>query len=83
MMKFVLFAFLLFVIYTIASRSMSRPQGMRKDDAARLLGVRPDAGPEAVMEAHRRLIGKVHPDAGGSAELAAQINQARDTLLKP
>jgi DnaJ homolog subfamily C member 19 len=82
-MKFVLFAFLLFVIYTIVSRSMSRPPAMRKDDAARLLGVRSDAGPEAIIEAHRRLIGKVHPDAGGSAELAAQINQARDILLKP
>lgn len=83
MMKFVLFAFLLVVIYIIASRSLSRSPGMGKDEAARLLGVRPDAAPSAVIEAHRRLIGKVHPDAGGSAELAAQINQARDTLLKP
>jgi DnaJ homolog subfamily C member 19 len=28
------------------------------------------------------LIAKVHPDAGGNAELAARVNQARDTLLK-
>jgi hypothetical protein len=27
------------------------------------------------------LIQKVHPDAGGSADLAAQVNQARDVLL--
>jgi len=24
----------------------------------------------------------VHPDAGGSADLAARVNQARDILLK-
>ena len=82
-MKFVFWAFLLFVIYTLASRSFARPKAMAKSDAAKLLGVAPDAGTDAVIDAHRRLIAKVHPDAGGSAELAAQINQARDTMLKP
>lgn len=55
---------------------------MPRSEAARLLGVAPDAPPDAVNEAHRRLIARVHPDAGGSAELAAQINRARDTLLR-
>jgi len=81
-MKFVLFAFLLFVLYVIGSRVLAGNKPMAKGDAAKLLGVAPDADREAVVEAHRRLIGKVHPDAGGSAELAAQINQARDTLLQ-
>jgi DnaJ homolog subfamily C member 19 len=82
-MKFILFAFLIFVIYSIATRAFSAPKAMAKSDAAKLLGVAPDAGTDAVIDAHRRLIAKVHPDAGGSAELAAQINRARDTMLKP
>jgi DnaJ homolog subfamily C member 19 len=48
-----------------------------------LLGVAPNADIDTVLDAHRRLIAKVHPDAGGSAELAAQINLARDRMLKP
>jgi DnaJ homolog subfamily C member 19 len=58
------------------SSSMSRAQ------AEKLLGVPADSDAVTILEAHKRLIGKVHPDAGGSAELAAQINQARDILLK-
>ncbi|HEY0327355.1 MAG TPA: molecular chaperone DnaJ, partial [Allosphingosinicella sp.] len=30
---------------------------------------------------HRRLIARVHPDAGGSEELARRINAARDALI--
>ncbi len=49
----------------------------------KVLGLSTDASTESVLDAPRRLIAKVHPDAGGSAELAARINEARDTLLKP
>ncbi|MEP6784974.1 MAG: J domain-containing protein [Sphingomonadales bacterium] len=56
---------------------------MLRSEAAKLLGVAADASTDSVIDAHRRLIAKVHPDAGGNAELAARINQARDTLLKP
>jgi curved DNA-binding protein CbpA len=55
---------------------------MSVGEAAKLLGVSTDADPAQIVEAHKRLIGKVHPDAGGSAILAAQVNQARDTLLR-
>ena len=56
----------------------------RLDDAeARaVLGVAPDADAEEIRAAHRRLIAAVHPDRGGSAELARRINLARDVLLK-
>lgn len=81
-MKFILFAFLLYVLYAIAAKSLAAPKPMGKSDAAKLLGVAPDADVDAIVDAHRRLIAKVHPDTGGSAELAAQINRARDTLLR-
>jgi len=50
-------------------------------DARALLGVGENATLAEIRDAHRRLITKVHPDAGGSAELANQVNAARDTLL--
>jgi curved DNA-binding protein CbpA len=34
-----------------------------------------------IRDAHKRLIQKVHPDTGGSAELANRVNVARDTLV--
>lgn len=55
---------------------------MQRDEAARLLGISNDADQAAINEAYRRLIARVHPDAGGNAELAARINLARDTMLK-
>jgi len=50
-------------------------------DARALLGVGEDASLAEIRDAHRRLITKVHPDAGGSAELANRVNVARDTLV--
>lgn len=61
------------------SRPSQRP--MPVADARRLLGVGEGATLEEIRSAHRRLIAKVHPDTGGSAELAHRVNAARDTLL--
>jgi curved DNA-binding protein CbpA len=46
-----------------------------------VLGVAPDADAEAIRAAHRRLAANVHPDRGGSDELARRVNAARDLLL--
>ena len=54
---------------------------MRPAEARRLLGLGEGATADEVREAHRRLIQRVHPDAGGSAELATRVNAARDALL--
>jgi hypothetical protein len=51
------------------------------EDARKLLGVGPSASLGEIRDAHRRLIAKVHPDAGGSEELANRVNVARDTLV--
>jgi hypothetical protein len=56
--------------------------GMTREQASRLLDVPSDASADTVRAAHRRLVARVHPDAGGSADLAAQVNEARDTLLR-
>ena len=62
-------------------RAFPRRPGMSAAEARALLGVEPGASAEEVREAHRRLIGRVHPDAGGSAELATRVNAARDVLV--
>jgi DnaJ homolog subfamily C member 19 len=83
MIKILFFVGLLAALYFLGKRALSAPSGMGKGEAAKLLGVSTDADSDTVLEAHRRLIAKVHPDAGGNAELASRINQARDTMLKP
>lgn len=49
--------------------------------ARALLGVRPGAGREEIIEAHRRLIARVHPDRGGTDQAVHDANAARDLLL--
>ena len=83
MSRLIFFALLLGALYWAGKRALSSPSGMGKSEAAKLLGLSTDADNDAVLEAHRRLIAKVHPDAGGNAELASRINLARDTMLKP
>jgi hypothetical protein len=61
------------------------PRGPRVDmtrqEALAALGLAEGASDEEIRAAHRRLIQRVHPDVGGSADLAARINRAKDVLL--
>jgi DnaJ-class molecular chaperone len=56
--------------------------GLTQAEARDLLGVSATAGEPEIRAAHRRLIGRVHPDAGGSAALAGRVNAARDLLVE-
>ena len=57
--------------------------GLSVKQARSILGVGPDATAEEIQAAYKRLMLRVHPDNGGAEGLAAQLNAARDRLLKP
>ena len=50
-------------------------------EARSILGVGPQASKAEVQAAYARLMRLAHPDKGGTAGLAAQLNAARDRLL--
>ena len=70
---------------TVASRqrtTASRPEALSDAEARSILGVSVDASPDTINTAWRRLMGRAHPDQGGTEGLASRLNAARDRLLK-
>ncbi len=61
--------------------SRSTHVNREREEAYRVLGLPPGASREEIKAAHRRLMQRVHPDHGGSDELAARVNKAKDLLL--
>jgi hypothetical protein len=64
-----------------SSRAPRSTSAMGRAEAASMLGISEAAGRAEIETAYRRLMLRVHPDQGGAAGLAAQINAARDVLL--
>lgn len=54
---------------------------MTEATALEILGLHQGVTRDDVVQAHRRLMQKMHPDRGGSDYLAKKINAARDFLL--
>ena len=57
-------------------------EAMSEVEARSILGVRAGASSEEIHAAYNRLMRLAHPDKGGTDGLAAQLNAARDKLVK-
>ncbi|WP_298428193.1 molecular chaperone DnaJ [Rhodoblastus sp.] len=55
---------------------------MSEEEAYQTLGLRPGAGADEIVRAHRRLMKERHPDHGGATDDAARLNQAKDRLMR-
>lgn len=70
---------------TVASRQRTvapRSEAMSDTEARAILGVSADATVQDINAAWKRLMGRAHPDQGGTQGLASRLNAARDHLLK-
>ena len=58
------------------------PEGMTEPEALKLMGLLGACSRNEVIQAHRRLMQQHHPDRGGSNEMAARLNAAKEILLR-
>ena len=63
-------------------QARSRFGMMSEDEAYEVLGLHKGASEEEVVRSHRSLMKKLHPDHGGSTNLAARVNEAKDVLMR-
>lgn len=63
------------------SRHKSYTGAMSLAEARRILEVDARADEAAIVRAHRRLMQRVHPDRGGTDDLASRANEAKARLL--
>lgn len=64
------------------SHAAPRPGVMSEDEAYEILGLHKGASRDDVVRSHRSLMKKLHPDHGGSTDLAARVNEAKDVLMR-
>ena len=63
------------------NRAKASPN-LSRVEALEVLGLKEGASRDDIIQAHRKLIQKLHPDRGGNDWLAAKINAAKDRLLE-
>ena len=59
-----------------------RSNSMSEDEAYQVLGLPRGAARDDVVRSHRALMKKLHPDQGGSTDLAARVNEAKEVLMR-
>jgi hypothetical protein len=62
--------------------SRRRAGAMSQDEAYEVLGLHKGATREEVVRSHRSLMKKLHPDHGGTTDLAARVNEAKEVLMR-
>ncbi len=64
------------------SNPPAQSSNMTVDKAKEIFGIKTLESSEQITKRHRELMQKNHPDRGGSDYLAAQINEAKECLIK-
>ena len=80
-MKWLIAAVLIWAAWHYLKPAGKRRMTAEEEQARATLGVSARAGVSEIRAAHRRLLSGVHPDRGGSADLARRVNAARDVLV--
>lgn len=66
----------------VQKATQAKPSKTDADQACAVLGLHMESLDAAsVIETHKRLMQRVHPDKGGSVVLAQQLNEAKRVLL--
>jgi Ca2+/Na+ antiporter len=61
--------------------SSQKNNALTESEALEILGLEPGSSDEQIIQAHRELMQKIHPDRGGNNYMATKLNLARDLLL--